>query len=150
MSISIRHVVIVVPIVCTVRTWVRMNISMGANKFNIERRGVIAVIGYPTLSENPLLSIFLSHLQSSENGGHNTTDRRTRGYFFAGFHVESQEKHYNLCSHVVSPYNYRGFGAIGIRNTSKLKGYSPEQHLHVRPPYRHVTSFKVIRTPKIE
>ena len=84
---------------------------MGANKFNIEHRGVIAVIGYPTLSEDLLLQSFC----------HTCKVPRTRGHFFAGFHVESQEKHYNLCSRVVSPYKYPGFGAVGIRNTSRLK-----------------------------
>ena len=32
-----------------------MNISMGANKFNIGHRKMIAIIGYPTVGEDPLL-----------------------------------------------------------------------------------------------
>ena len=47
-----------VPINYMARTWVRMNISVGANKFNIEHRGVIAVVEYPTLGEDPLLRSF--------------------------------------------------------------------------------------------
>ena len=105
----------------TCAAWVRMNISRGTNKFNIEHRRVIAVIGYLSLRETFFfnLSVTLARFQKwrTQHDGLKNTWRFLRWF------SRKKEKHYDLCSRVVSPYKYPGLGGVGIRNTSRLKGY---------------------------